>query len=157
MNRTIIGIIVIVLLGLGAYALMNNDPNDENTAGQATTTENGSAFPTSTATGTGQGGGSSVTYTATGFSPKSVTIKRGQSVTWTNQGGGNMWVASAPHPQHTAYSGTSLDDHCPDANNDSLDACGAKNVYTFTFDKAGTWQYHNHAAPSNFGTVIVTE
>lgn len=44
-----------------------------------------------------------VTYTDSGFSPNNLTIKNGQTVTFKNEGPGDMWVASAPHPTHTDY------------------------------------------------------
>lgn len=98
-----------------------------------------------------------VTYGSGGFSPAEVTIKKGGTVTWTNQSGGNMWVASAMHPAHAGYSGTTLAQHCGDAVDVSFDQCKNGASYSFTFDKAGTWAYHNHSVTGNFGKVIVTE
>ncbi|MEK7612921.1 MAG: plastocyanin/azurin family copper-binding protein [Patescibacteria group bacterium] len=98
-----------------------------------------------------------ITYGDSGFSPAEVTIKKGGTVTWTNEGGGSMWVASAQHPTHTVYSGTALSQHCPDAANTTFDQCKTGTTYSFTFDKAGTWAYHNHSNASNFGRVIVVE
>ena len=99
----------------------------------------------------------SITYGSNGFSPSEVTIKKGGTVTWTNSTGGNMWVASAMHPAHTAYSGTTLAQHCDDATDVSFDQCKNGNTYSFTFNKAGTWAYHNHSGASQFGKVIVVE
>jgi len=98
-----------------------------------------------------------VTYGPDGFSPAEVTIKKGGTVTWTNQGGGNMWVASAMHPSHTTYSGTTLAQHCDDATDVSFDQCKNGDTYSFTFSKTGTWAYHNHSNASRFGKVIVVE
>ncbi|MDP2655009.1 MAG: hypothetical protein Q8P17_00375 [bacterium] len=96
-----------------------------------------------------------VTYTDQGFSPKSITIPLGTKVIFVNQSTKNMWVASAKHPDHTVYSGTSLSQHCPDTTNSSFDQCSVGTSYTFTFSKAGTWKYHNHVNPSDYGTIIV--
>jgi plastocyanin len=98
-----------------------------------------------------------VTYGQAGFTPQQVTIKKGGTVTWTNQGGGTMWVASAQHPTHTTYSGTTLTQHCDDATDTSFDQCKNGSSYSFTFNKVGTWAYHNHAQASQFGKVIVVE
>ena len=49
-----------------------------------------------------------VTY-STSFSPATVTIRKGGTVTFTS--GANMWVASAQHPTHTAYADSSLQEH----------------------------------------------
>src|SRR3989344_6310852 len=99
----------------------------------------------------------SITYGPNGFSPAEVTIKKGGTVTWTNQGGGNLWVASAMHPTHTTYSGTTLAQHCGDATDVSFDQCKNSNTYSFTFNKAGPWAYHNHSGAGHFGKVIVVE
>jgi plastocyanin len=96
-----------------------------------------------------------VTLTANGFSPKSVTIKKGGTITWKNSGTGSMWVASAQHPTHTAYDGTTLAQHCP--SGDSFDQCKNGTTYSFAFDQAGSWNYHNHSNTSQFGTIIVVE
>lgn len=98
-----------------------------------------------------------VTYTTDGFAPKAVTIKKGGTVTWLNQGGGNMWVGAASHPTHTSYSGTTLAEHCGGTAPDSFDQCENGETYSFTFDKVGTWYYHNHSRASHFGSVVVVE
>jgi plastocyanin len=100
-----------------------------------------------------------VTYTDQGFSPKEVTVTLGTTVNFVNQSSGNMWVATAPHPAHTAYSGTSLSQHCPDTTSSAFDACEAYatgSSFSFTFNKEGTWKYHDHVNASRFGSVIVT-
>ncbi len=92
-----------------------------------------------------------------GFTPSSITIKKGDTVTWINNTSGNMWVASAMHPTHTAYDGTTLQQHCPNTAGGAFDECATGNTFTFTFDKVGTWKYHNHVDPSKYGSVTVTE
>ncbi len=99
-----------------------------------------------------------VAYTEGGFSPASVTVRQGETVTWVNQSSRDMWVASAMHPSHAVYSGTSLSQHCPDTENTAFDQCTAGtsgSSYSFTFDNAGTWKYHDHVNAGNFGTIIV--
>lgn len=98
----------------------------------------------------------SVTYNGSSFSPAEVTIKKGDKVTFTSTAG-NMWVASAPHPEHTGYDGTARGVHCAAGAVASFDQCVAGTTYTFTFDKVGTWPYHNHIKSGAYGKVIVTE
>ena len=98
-----------------------------------------------------------VTLAAAGFSPSSVAVKKGQMVTWTNESSYAMWVATGQHPTHTVYGGTSREQHCPDADGNDFDQCAAGKTYSFTFNKAGTWKYHNHSNSAQFGTVVVTE
>lgn len=86
----------------------------------------------------------SIEYTDSGFSPQSVTIKIGETVKFTNNSSGEMWVASAPHPTHTDY---------PEF--DAKKAYNRGESYFFTFEKKGTWKFHNHADPTKFGSVTV--
>lgn len=88
-----------------------------------------------------------VAITAGGtFSPAVVTVKKGSTVTWTNDGDAQVWIASNPHPTHTDYPGF-----------DSKAAIDPGNTYSFTFNNVGSWGYHNHLNPTVQGTVIVTE
>jgi len=96
-----------------------------------------------------------VIYGANGFSPSTVTIHQGDSVTFKNQSSIDMLVASNPHPTHQAYSGTTRVEHCPDTSGVAFDQCSVGTAYTFTFQKIGTWGYHNHSNPTDKGTVIV--
>lgn len=96
-----------------------------------------------------------VTYTANGFSPKTITISKSDTVTFVASGG-TMWVASNNHPSHTLYSGTTREAHCTGGpSTTAFDQCGSGGQYSFTFDKTGTWGYHDHLEASNTGTVIV--
>lgn len=100
-----------------------------------------------------------VSYNGTSFSPASLTIKNGDSVTFTNNSNGQMWVASDPHPTHQGYSGTTKDQHCPDVAGTAFDECTAVplgGTYSFTFKKVGSWGYHNHTNHSAVGTIVVT-
>lgn len=96
-----------------------------------------------------------VAYNGTSFEPKTVTIAKGGTVTWQNRGSGSMWVASARHPDHTVYAGTTRDQHCPGASETAFDQCESGASYSFMFNKTGTWNYHDHTNASVFGTVVV--
>ncbi len=88
-----------------------------------------------------------VTYDPKGFSPTTLTVKKGTAVKFVNKSGSTMSVASNPHPTHTDYPG--FDQFKSDAR--------GKDEYSFTFTKVGSWGFHNHAKPSDGGTVVVTE
>ncbi|BCX15636.1 MAG: hypothetical protein KatS3mg097_528 [Candidatus Parcubacteria bacterium] len=99
-----------------------------------------------------------IIYTDSGYSPNTLKIKVGESVTFKNQSSQAMWPASAMHPSHTVYSGTSLVEHCPDTAGIAFDACTSiqpGNSWSFTFNKKGSWRYHDHLIPSFTGTIIV--
>lgn len=90
------------------------------------------------------------------FSPKNITILPGTTVEFVDRSPGkDMWVASAMHPTHAVYSGTNLSQHCPDTLGTAFDQCGTGTSYIFTFNKIGTWNYHNHRNATDFGTIIV--
>lgn len=99
-----------------------------------------------------------VKYTDDGYSPSVLTIKVGQGVDFENNSSKNMWPASAMHPTHAVYSGTTLSEHCPDKENVTFDACKGiqpADLWTFLFNKPGTFKYHDHLNPSKTGTIIV--
>lgn len=87
------------------------------------------------------------------FKPSSLTISQGDTVEWVNAGAQFMWVASNPHPTHEDYDGSSLREHCPDG--DSFDQCGDSGNFTFTFEKTGTFAYHNHQPFVQGGEIVV--
>lgn len=149
MQKTILWAVVLIVIVGGAFYLMQG-------TGGTTPTPTPSPVPTPTPTPTAPMT-AAITYSADGFGPAEVTIKKGGTVTWTNTSGGNMWVASGPHPAHTGYSSTSLSEHCPDTDGTAFDQCANGASYAFTFDKVGTWPYHNHSASTKFGKVIVVE
>jgi plastocyanin len=68
-----------------------------------------------------------------------------------------MWVASDPHPIHNGYDGTTVQQHCAAgyAGPAPFDECAAGTSFTFTFDKVGTWGYHDHLDHSVMGTITV--
>lgn len=99
-----------------------------------------------------------VDYTDSGFSPNAVTINRGDTVVFENKSSSSFWPASNNHPTHTLYDGTSLQQHCASPTGDTFDACGGippGGSWSFTFNKSGTWNYHNHLRASDTGTIIV--
>ena len=99
-----------------------------------------------------------VMYTDQGFSPSNITVTQGSEVTFINRSTHNLWVASNPHPLHTGYDGTTLQQHCAAGAVPSFDECSAGvpgSSYTFLFGKPGTWGYHNHVLHSDTGTVVV--
>lgn len=96
-----------------------------------------------------------VTYNGTSFSPASVTIAKGGKVTFVNNSGKQMWVASDEHPSHTEYDGTSRAQHCPNSGTAFDECAGQTGNYSFTFNKTGSFDFHDHLNASAHGTVVV--
>lgn len=87
-----------------------------------------------------------VTYTNTGFQPSFLSIRAGDKIRFRNESDTDMWVASNDHPFHDDYP--------------EFDAHGSVRrygEYTFTFDRVGTWGFHNHANHVHEGVVSVDQ
>lgn len=129
-------VVVLVLVAIGWLLLGNNNQSNNDATQKQTTTDNPSTDVTRE--------DKLVTYTNSGFSPSSLTIKQGATVTFRNDSDNPLWVASNPHPTHTGLSGF-----------DAGKNFDKGETYTFTFTKTGTWGYHNHPNSADTGEVIV--
>lgn len=87
-----------------------------------------------------------VKMTKDAFDPEKITIKKGDTVIWKNQDSDFRWPASNLHPTHGIY--PEFDPRQPIAANEE---------WSFTFDKSGTWRYHDHLSPRLRGIIEVTE
>jgi plastocyanin len=105
-------------------------------ASGTTTTAGGTVTTAGPSTTAGSAGGVQVAMKNIAFDPTSITIKAGESVTWTNDDGVT---------------------HTVTADNGEFDsgdvAPGA--TFSFTFAKAGTYPYHCTIHPGMKGTVLV--
>lgn len=149
--KIVIVLIVIAVLGVGAYIVLGGAADVEEALAPTTEQQNTTETPTPTQ------GATVVTYTDTGFSPASVTVSVGDTVRFVNSGTRDMWVGADEHPTHTEYDGTSKDEHCPNTTG-AFDQCarsGPGTSWEFTFTKAGSFGYHNHAESDHVGTVVV--
>lgn len=87
-----------------------------------------------------------VRYSKSGFDQQTVTIGKNQAVRFVNDSRVSLRVASDPHPYHTDL-----------PKFDAFTGVQEGESYAYTFNKVGTWKYHNHSAPSHEATVIVKE
>jgi plastocyanin len=150
-TKTFLAIIILVILIGGGYFFYKNQYSTGQSAVPADTS-NIQNSPTATQTIPSQAAPTTqqaaqqptIAYSSNGFSPKSITVKVGTTVTWINNDTDPLWVASNPHPIHTDLSGF-----------DALKGYAPGTSYTYTFTKVGKWGYHNHMSPSNTGEVIV--
>lgn len=89
-----------------------------------------------TAGGGGATSGTDVTITGFAFSPATLSVAVGDTVTWTNED-------SAPHT-------VTADDGTFDSGN-----LATGETFTQTFDTAGTYDYHCTVHPSMTATIVV--
>lgn len=157
-TTSIIVVIVLVVAGIVIFSANRESPTEDTGANQVDSPVNITDFE---ATPTEEGGGEpgtegegkiaisqifTVTYTDEGYSPRTITIKLGDTVEFLNESSGKFWPASAVHPTHEIY---------PEF--DPKRELGAGETYSPTFSRAGTWNYHDHLKPSQKGTIIVQE
>lgn len=80
------------------------------------------------------------------FNPAMIKIKRGDKVNWVNKSKQKVWPASGVHPTHELYSAFDAKRGLEPGEN-----------YGFTFEKTGSWKYHDHLNAGVTGVVEVTE
>lgn len=93
-----------------------------------------------------------VEITASGFSPKTLTIKAGDTVMWTNKDSSPHWPASAVHPTHTAYP---QGGGCIGSQFDACKGLNQGESWLYRLNFQGSWGYHDHLNPSLTGRIIV--
>ena len=149
MKRSALGIIIAVaaVAGIAGVIIMsqNNDSsNDAPTAGQQAE-NSGHRDESSAATDmneqTDPPAAGQVVISDFAFNPKTVTVTKGTTVTWTNQD-------SAKH------------DITPDQESEDFKASkllAKGESYSFTFNKAGTYNYYCSPHPYMKASVVVAE
>lgn len=93
-----------------------------------------------------------VTYTDSGFSPRTLAVPKGGTVIFKNSASDDMRVASNPHPIHNDYP---VAGGCISSAFDSCKGIAPGQSWSFTFDIRGSWGYHNHLDPGEGGTIVV--
>lgn len=138
MNKIILTIVVLAVVGISAYFLFfssgSKEPAAENLAPIAIPT----ATPSATVSKTPAPASVSVNISNFAFNPPTLIVKKGTKVTWVNND-------SAPHTV-TSDSGSLL-------NSPTL-ALGQS--FSFTFSNLGTFNYYCAIHPMMKGSVIVT-
>lgn len=140
MNKIFIAIVIIVVVLLGGYFLFSETyketsmPADEQSVSQTSAEEK------------------VITYTDTGYSPSHLEINIGDTVVFKNESSQSMWPASAMHPTHKDYPTTG---GCLGSTFDACKGVQPGDSWSFKFDIAGDWKYHDHLSPKNFGSISV--
>ena len=156
--KIVIGaVIIIVLVGgflmfrSGSAALTFNNsaavsvsPSPGTKASPSNTAASSGAVSTSTSTSTSKLPDKNITVAGGAADPASLTIPVGTKVTLTNITVAKIDIESDPHPAHTDYQELN-----------SVNTIAPNEKKSFTFDKPGTFGWHNHLRPHVKGTVIV--
>lgn len=144
-NKWLASLVVLVIILLAGFYLYRQSKNTNSyqqaLPPQASVSPEQSALPAASSSAKEQQ--SSVSLTKDGYQPKTLTVKAGSTVTWTNNSGAVATVNSNPHPAHTQYPSLNLS-RFEDGQSLSL-----------TFNTPGTYSYHNHLNASQTGTIVV--
>lgn len=150
----IVGAVVLVIVGVvgTVFAMSGSDDHDHNghshddakTSSTSTTSSTSNSESTAPASsGSEQTSSNAVAVEISNFaySPTTLTVKVGTTVTWTNKDSARHDVAADK----------------PSSDAPSSELLGRGESYSFTFNKAGTYSYHCTPHPNMQAKVIVTE
>lgn len=144
-RNTTIGLVVVVLaILLGWYFLQSQKTQAPTPYPQASPAASPQTPATESAVTTEAMEENVVKVSSSGFSPQSITIKAGESVTWVNENSEDHQVQSAIHPTHQLY---------PPLNTVGLIKSAEKK--SLSFPEAGTYKYHDHLNPSLTASITV--
>lgn len=157
MKGIVVAIIVVAILGaLGYFIYASNQTKTEKPAAiTQTETKTPTATPSSgqetqpkeSEESNEQPSENKVTYTDSGFSPASLTIKSGENITWVNNAESKVQVGSASHPTHTVNQELT--------GNSFIIELAPGQSRTVQLIKKGEWGYHDHLRSGMTGTIIV--
>ncbi len=155
--------IIVVIILVAAIIVIISLGGDKQSSTSSTYNQNPSVV---TSTNSGE---NVIEITSSGFSPNSVTITQGTTVTFVNKNSIDHWPASGMHPTHTIYPGVNYDDGKSYAGSKgcisegqsktgAFDACkGIKpgESWSFTFNQKGNWPFHDHLNTGSTGRITV--
>lgn len=151
MNK-IFAIIVIAVVIVGGYFLIKKGAPKSGTT--VSETSNNEVSSQSSASQAQIAEEKIITYTDTGYSPSSIQIKQGGTIIFKNESSQSMWPASSMHPTHKDYPTTG---GCLGSTFDACKGVQPGDSWSFKFDIAGNWKYHDHLSPKSFGIIIVQQ
>lgn len=113
-----------------------------------------------------------IEITDTGFKPSSLTIKKGEVVTFISKATAPVWPAGDVHPTHDTYPSAVYAKEGDQAKSfgskacveygirkgDVFDPCKLllpEETFTFQFNEKGAWGFHNHVRPEHTGKIII--
>lgn len=136
MNKNlIIGLVAIVIIGVGGYVLYKNNYSS-NSSAPSTSSQSSSS-------GSNQKAAATITYSNSGFSPSTTTVKSGSTVAIKNTSSSDMRLQSNPHPTHT------------DDTDLNIGTVAAGQTKSFTVTNKGTFGFHNHLNPGDTAKITI--
>ena len=91
-----------------------------------------------------------VSYSGAGFAPLTLTVKKGETIRFTNNSHTDLWIAASGTPLYP-----SVQNGCGSSALDSCKPIPPGGFWEFTFNVKGTWMYANTLKQSDTATVVV--
>lgn len=142
MQKIILALVAGLIVAGGGFMLLRNDPNQTSSNPQGAVEEKNNPKK-STDPSTQNNSSPTITYSNSGFSPQTITVNNGDTLTVKNNSSRTIQFESDPHPAHTTNT---------ELNIDTIRAGQSK---IFTVKRTGTFGYHDHLSPSDTGTIVV--
>ena len=92
-----------------------------------------------------------VSYSDIGFSPTSLSVKKGETIRFTNNSSRDIWIVSSSTPLYPPQQ-----NGCGSSVFDSCQPIPPGGFWEFTFQVTGTWTYVNTLKQGDTATVVVT-
>jgi plastocyanin len=146
MKKFLIVLAVLVLAGAGAVWAVTRDSDDQNGAINGENSSLDSNGQTDVPSNEGDEENEETTtiiYSETGFSPSTLTVDAGTTVTIINNSPSGLDFASGPHPVHTDN---------PELNTGFIPSGESATV---TLNTTGSWGFHNHIDETKTGRIVV--
>lgn len=137
----IVGVIVLLAVAGGAF-LLTTDSDDTSSSTAANSSASNSS-ETSENTDQAEASTTTISYTDSGFSPKTITVKVDSVVTVKNDSSSVLQFSSNPHPAHT------------DEDELNLSSLSPGKSTTFKVTRTGSFGFHNHLNEADTGTLVV--
>lgn len=142
----IVIIVVVIIAVAGVAALIFANPTKAPTTTQnQETSSNSDTDANSSGTTDETGETATITFTNDGFTPSTLTVKKGTKVTVVNNSSDDVQFSSDDHPTHRED---------PEINMETLQPGESG---SFTVSTVGTHGFHDHIDDSKTGTLVVTE
>lgn len=156
-NKILVVIAVVVLIVVGIFLFQNNSveapvKDEVDITNESSVTDTDETKKETETKEEEKNTASTVIYTSSGYLPAILEVEAGTVVTFQNESSKPMWTASDAHPTHGAYP---IAGGCIGSVFDSCEEIPAGGSWSFTFDKTGTWGYHNHSKSGDTGKIIV--
>jgi plastocyanin len=141
----IAGLIVLVLVVGGAFALTSNKDDNKTDSSTSTNSQTSSSAQNTEDTSTADtAAAATISYDGSTFSPAATTVNSGDKVTVKNTSSSTVLdFDSDPHPVHTDNTDLNAGSVAP-----------GKSV-TITVTKKGSFGFHNHDNPTQKGRITI--